>query len=449
MKSTSSNMTSGPIFSQLIRFTIPLILGNLFQLTYNAADSMIVGKYIGDSALAAVGTAGPIMNMAILFVSGMCMGAGILMSTQYGAKEYDKLQRQISTTCLGGMVFSFLLTLSMYLIATPVLSLVHVPKALLPEASAYLKIIFTGFLFTFLYNFLSNTLRALGDSQSSLYFLIISSVFNILGDFFFVVILHLGVNGSALATVLSQILCCICCLIYIRKKIPFLCLGRKWFCFDRSLLIRTVTFGITSALQLMCVQLGKIFVQAIVNTQGISFMAAFTAINRVDDFAMTPQQNIAHGATTFMAQNRGARQFHRMKQGFRCAVVIQFCYTLAVSLLVFFLPDQIMRFFVGENSREVLTLGVSYMKFIAFLYFMSAATNMIQGFFRGIGNLSITLISTLTNMGVRVIAAWIFIRIFHFDFESLAFANFCGWIAMLLLEVPLMRKYNYPSESAD
>ena len=311
----TTDMTEGKIIPQLTAFTIPLVLGNLFQLTYNAADSVIVGKFVGDEALAAVGTAGPVMNMIILFISGMCMGAGILMSTQYGAKKYDQLERQISTTMLGGLVFSAVVALLLIVLAYPLLGLLQVPDDIVHSAAVYLRIIFVGLIFTFIYNFFSNTLRALGDSRVPLYFLIISAFLNIVLDLLFVVVIRWGVAGSAVATMLSEALCCLFCLIYIKKKVPLLCLGKKWRVFDASILWRTFTYGITSALQQMCIQLGKICVQTIVNVQGVAFIAAYTAINRVDDFALTPQGNISHAATTFMAQNRGAGKISRMKSG--------------------------------------------------------------------------------------------------------------------------------------
>ena len=322
----ATDMTKGPMISQITRFTIPLVLGNLFQLTYNAADSVIVGKFVGDDALAAVGTAGPIMNMVILFITGMCMGAGILMSTHYGAKDYGLLERQISTSMLGGLGFSAVISVLLIVFAHPLLELLQVPENIIGDAKGYLRIIFLGLIFTFIYNFFSNTLRALGDSKVPLYFLMISALLNVIGDLFFVVILGWGVLGSAAATVLSEMLCCLFCLIYIRKKVPLLCLGKKWKAFDGSILWKTFNYGITSALQQMCVQLGKICVQTVVNVQGVAFIAAFTAINRVDDFAMTPQQNIAHATTTFMAQNRGAGNIRRMKQGFLSSVLIQLVY---------------------------------------------------------------------------------------------------------------------------
>lgn len=434
------DMTKGKIMPQLIGFTIPLVLGNLFQLTYNAADSMIVGKYLGDNALAAVGTAGPIMNLAILFISGICMGAGILMSAQFGAKEQETLKRQISTTMLGGLVFSALVTLAMMAGAKPILHLLQVPGEVLDAAAGYLRIIFLGFVFTFIYNFFSNTLRALGDSKASLYFLMISSVFNIIGDLFFVAVLHWGVNGSAIATVLSQLICCLCCFLYVAKRVPLMQLGRRWLVFDKGLLRRTVAFGMTSALQMVSVQLGKVLVQSMVNMQGIAFMAAFTAVNRIDDFALTPQQNIAHAATTFMAQNKGARQPERMKKGFLSGIFIEAVYTAAVASFVFFMARPIMELFIDKNSTEVIHMGVSYMRVIAPLYLLSGSGNIVQGFFRGTGDLKVTLISSILNISVRVISVLFLVALAGGSFGCLALACGFGWIAMNLLEIPLIIK---------
>lgn len=434
----ATDMTEGRIIPQLAGFTIPLVLGNLFQLTYNAADSVIVGKFIGDDALAAVGTAGPVMNMVILFISGMCMGAGILMSTQYGAKKYEQLERQVSTAMIGGIGFSAAVTVLLMIFAYPLLVLLQVPQDIIGSAVVYLRIIFGGLIFTFIYNFFSNTLRALGDSRAPLFFLIISAFLNIVLDLFFVAGLKWGVPGSAAATVLSEALCCLFCLGYIKRKVPLLCLGKKWRVFDGAVLGRTFSYGITSALQQMCIQLGKICVQTIVNVQGVSFIAAFTAINRVDDFAMTPQQNIAHASTTFMAQNRGAGEQQRMKKGFYCTILLESVYTAVVMILVFVFSRQIMGLFVGEDSEEIVSLGVSYLKLISLMYVMPAATNIIQGFFRGLGDLKVTLISTILNMSARFLSAWIMIHIMHGRFDRLAWANFWGWIAMLLFQIPMI-----------
>lgn len=438
----AKDMTKGRILPQLTTFAIPLILGNLFQILYNAADSIIVGKFVSDDALAAVGSAGPIMNMVILFISGMCMGAGILMSLLAGAKDTEKLEKQISTTMIGGLFFSVLIALAMVLLARPVLLLIHTQTAILDDAVTYLRIVFCGLIFTFIYNFFANTLRALGDSRTPLYFLVISAILNILGDLFFVVVLEWGVGGSAVSTVLSEALCCVCCMVYIKRRVPVLCLGKKWRVFEKKLLVKTFSYGITSALQQMCVQLGKILVQSIINLQGavhgVAFVAAFTAINRVDDFVLSPEHNIAHATTTFIAQNRGAGQVERVRKGCACGIFMEVVFSLVASVIIFFAAEPVMRLFVKEESLEVVTLGVSYLKVIAFMYVMPAITNIVQGIFRGMGDLKITLASTIANMGARVIAAYLLLSVMGKGFSALAWSNFWGWVVMMAFEVPLL-----------
>ncbi|MDD3241092.1 MAG: MATE family efflux transporter, partial [Lachnospira sp.] len=202
----TKDFTQGKITPQLIGFTIPLVLGNLFQLTYNAVDSIIVGQFVGKEALAAVGTSNPLTTLIILFLNGLCMGASILMGTQYGAKDEDTLKRQISTTFLSGIAFSTIVMILCILLARPILMLIQVDASILSMSTEYLRIIFCGLVFTFLYNFYASTLRALGDSSTPLYFLIISSVLNVIGDLFFVVTLHWGSNGAAISTVISEAL---------------------------------------------------------------------------------------------------------------------------------------------------------------------------------------------------------------------------------------------------
>ena len=228
------------------------------------------------------------MTLAILFINGMCLGAGILVSTAFGAGDNKLVERQVSTTAIAGTVFSLAFSLACILLANPLLRLLQVPEEILPLAVNYLRIVFAGLIFTFFYNFLAATMRALGDSKSALYFLMVSSVLNIGGDLFFVEVLNWGSEGCALSTVLSEAVCCVLCLIYIRFRIPVLQLGRRWLIFDSSLLKKTVSYGWTSAMQQATVQLGKIAVQAIVNTMGVNAMAAFAASSRIDDFAYSP-----------------------------------------------------------------------------------------------------------------------------------------------------------------
>lgn len=432
----TKNLTTGKIMPILVNFTVPLVLGNLFQLTYNAVDSIIVGHFVGKEALAAVGICNPVSTLMILFLNGLCMGASILMGIQYGAKDYETLHRQISTTLLSGAVFSFFLTLVCVIFAVPILLLLQVDPSIMDMTVQYLRIIFLGLMFTFLYNFFSSTLRALGDSASPLYFLIISAILNIFGDLFFVIVLKAGSNGCAISTVLSEALCCLFCIIYIQKKVPILRLGKKWLVFDARLLKKTIAYGWASAMQQATVQMGKIAIQALVNTMGVSVAAAFAVVNRIDDFAITPEQNIAHAMTALMAQNKGAGKNDRMREGFRCGMILELVYGAAVMLICLGFARPLMSLFVKDE--EVIGHGVVYLHLIAGMYILPAITNSLQGFFRGIGDLKVTLMSSFTNMTVRVIAAAPMVLLWNFGIEALPYSYLAGWIAMLVVETPLM-----------
>ena len=432
----TKDLTTGKIMPIFVNFTVPLVLGNLFQLTYNAVDSIIVGHFVGKEALAAVGICNPVSTLMILFLNGLCMGASILMGIQYGAKDYETLHRQISTTLLSGAVFSFFLTLVCVIFAVPILLLLQVDPSIMDMTVQYLRIIFLGLMFTFLYNFFSSTLRALGDSASPLYFLIISAILNIFGDLFFVIVLKVGSNGCAISTVLSEALCCLFCIIYIQKKVPILRLGKKWLVFDARLLKKTIAYGWASAMQQATVQMGKIAIQALVNTMGVSVAAAFAVVNRIDDFAITPEQNIAHAMTALMAQNKGAGKNDRMREGFRCGMILELVYGAAVMLICLGFARPLMSLFVKDE--EVIGHGVVYLHLIAVMYILPAVTNALQGFFRGIGDLKVTLMSSFTNMAVRVIAAAPMVLLWNFGIEALPYSYLAGWIAMLLVETPLM-----------
>ena len=435
----TSDMTKGAITPLLIRFTIPLVLGNLFQLTYNAADSIIVGKFVGEDALAAVGTSNPLMTLAILFINGMCLGAGILVSTAFGAGDTRLVERQVSTTAIAGTVFSLAFSAVCVLLAHPLLRLLQVPADILPIAVNYLRIVFAGLIFTFFYNFLAATMRALGDSKSALYFLMISSVLNIGGDLFFVQALGWGSEGCALSTVLSEAACCLLCVVYIRYKVPVLQLGRRWLVFDGKLLRKTVSYGWASAMQQATVQLGKIAVQAIVNTLGVNAMAAFTAASRIDDFAYTPQQNIGHAMTTLMAQNRGAGKKDRVRQGFRCGMRIELAYGVFIAVVCFAGAPCIMELFVTDPA--VIHLGVRFLRTVSLFYLMPAFTNGIQGFFRGVGDLKVTLVSSTINMAARAAAAAVFVLWWKMEIEALPYSYAFGWLLMLLYELPMLVRF--------
>ncbi|MBQ1922227.1 MAG: polysaccharide biosynthesis C-terminal domain-containing protein, partial [Lachnospiraceae bacterium] len=250
------DMTRGPLLPQLIGFTIPLILGNFLQLTYNAVDSIILGRFVSAGALAAAGTCNPLMTLIIMAMQGMTMGAGILIGNLYGAGQTDRLKRQVSTAMISGSVFSAAVALLVALFARGLLGLLRVDPLIMDLCLLYLRIVACGLIFNFIYNFFAAVMRAMGDSRSPLIFLGISALVNIGGDLFFVIALNLGTLGCAVSTVFSEGLSCLLCWIFIKRHIPVLDMGRQWLFFDRSLLVMTLRYGSVSALQQSAVQLG-------------------------------------------------------------------------------------------------------------------------------------------------------------------------------------------------
>ena len=440
----TKDMTQGSPLKLLLAFAVPLMLGSLFQQFYNLADTIIVGRFVGVEALAAVGSVGGLNYLVLGFVNGIACGFSIPISWTFGAHDDHEMRRYTANTVWLSIAFATVLTIVTVAMTRLVLVWTNTPADIIDLADIYIRTIFAGIPFTLLYNVTSALMRALGDSKSALYFLMISSVLNIGGDLFFVQVLNWGSNGCALSTVVSEALCCVLCVLYIRWKVPILQLGRRWLVFDGKLLRKTVSYGWTSAMQQATVQLGKIAVQAIVNTMGVNAMAAFTAASRIDDFAYTPQQNIGHAMTTLMAQNRGAGKHDRVKQGFHCGMRIEFVYALLLTGVCLLFAEPIIRLFATDPA--VVDLGVRFLRTISLFYLMPAATNGIQGFFRGMGDLKVTLNSSMLNMGGRVAAAALFVLVMKMDIEALPFSYAVGWLLMLLYELPLLVRFLRSSE---
>lgn len=277
-KTVAMDMTQGSITRQLISYSVPLILGNLFQLTYNAVDSIIAGRFIGKEALAAEGMASPVMNLVILGISGICMGAGVLMSEFFGAKQLEKLKREMSTAVLFGLYFSLTVT-GMGIIFTPaLLRLLHVPEELMKMTAVYLRIIFIGAPFTYFYNALSSALKSVGDSKTPLKFLMFSSVLNGVLDLIFIGGLGFGIVCSAVTTVAAEAVSAGLSVWYVYQKIPLLRLERGEFVMDRGLLKTTLQYGSVTALQQSCQPVGKVLIQGAVNTLGVDVIAAYLSL---------------------------------------------------------------------------------------------------------------------------------------------------------------------------
>lgn len=434
-KTVAMDMTQGSITRQLISYSVPLILGNLFQLTYNAVDSIIAGRFIGKEALAAEGMASPVMNLVILGISGICMGAGVLMSEFFGAKQLEKLKREMSTAVLFGLYFSLAVT-GMGIIFTPaLLRLLHVPEELMKMTAVYLRIIFIGAPFTYFYNALSSALKSVGDSKTPLKFLMFSSVLNGVLDLIFIGGLGFGIVCSAVTTVAAEAVSAGLSVWYVYQKIPLLRLERGEFVMDRGLLKTTMQYGSVTALQQSCQPIGKVLIQGAVNTLGVDVIAAYNAVTRIDDFACLPEQSISHGITTFVAQNRGAQKPERMKKGFGRGLLLEFGYWIGICAVVLLIRNTVLKLFVtGESAEAIAVIGGQYLAIMAFFYIFPAFTNGFQGFYRGMGMMKMTLLGTFIQTSLRVIFTWLLTP--SMGISGVAFACAAGWSVMLLVEIP-------------
>ena len=423
-------MTQGSIAGHLLRYAIPLILGNFFQLAYNAVDSIIVGKFAGEQALAAVSAANPVMTIVILGVSGLSIGASVLMSRFYGAGDEEKLRRELATTLVFGAAASLTVFVLGLVFAPGLLLFMNVPRGILPMAQAYLRVIFVGFLFTFQVNILSAALRSVGNAAAPVRFLAAASVLNALLDVLFVAGLGWGVVGAGIATVIAQAVCMLLCAVYIVRRVPLLRIPLGKMHVDRELLRQTLHSGCITALQQACQPVGKALIQSVINAQGVSVIAAFNAVSRVDDFACIPEQSISSAMMTCIAQNRGAEEDARVRETLRKGMLIEIAYGVGIGLAVLALRTPIMRLFAAQDSARMLEMGVSYLGVIAFFYMLPGLTNGMQGYFRGMGEMRTTLVATFIQISVRTLVVYGIVP--RVGITGAAYACVIGWGCMLV-----------------
>ncbi len=431
------DMTQGSATEHLWKYALPLVLGNWFQMGYNIIDSIIVGKFISTEALAAVGIAAPIMNLVILAITGVCMGAGVLMSEFFGAKNYMSLRRQFSTTLLSGAALSVLVAVAGILFTEQMMVSLAVPNELYGITTTYLRITFLGAPFTFFYNALSVALKSVGDSKTPLKFLMFASILNGVLDIIFIGGFHMGIVCSATTTVIAQMLSAALAANYLLRKLPELCPKKKEWVIDKELLKKTWKLGSVTALQQAVQPIGKLLIQGQVNALGVTTIAAFNAVTRVEALALTPEQSISHAITTYVAQNRGAKKTERIKHGFGVGMAMEMAYWIFIGTVVFLFREPIVALFVeGDAKEEVIAIGAKYLAVMAVFYFLPGMTNGVQGFFRGFQMFKITLLGTIIQTSLRVVAT-IYLTP-TMGITGIAYACAFGWIVMLLVELPIM-----------
>ena len=429
------DMTKGSILSHLVRYAIPMILGNLLQLTYNAVDAMIIGKFLGENALAAVSTSDPIFTILVLGASGISLGASVMISKFRGAREDEKVRQEFATALVFGFWFSLGVFLLGLALSAQMLRWIQTPEAAMAQAKTYLRVSLVGFLFTFQYNVLASSLRGLGDSKTPVYFLGLSCGLNILLDVLLVAIIPLGVAGAALATVISQAAAAIGCMGYIRRRIPQLSVAKEQLRVNSALLRETLQIGFLSALQQAAQPIGKVCIQGVINTQGIAAIDAFNAGCKIEDFARIPTQSIGSGIMTCTAQNRGAGQRDRVFQSLTKGLLLSLAYFPLVFLLTQLIKGPAIALLLPDGAAEIAAAGVSYIGLKAYFFLMPGITNAIQGHFRGLGMMRVVLFGTVLQTTIRTVCVFFWVTKMGINAE--AWACFTGWACMAVVEYSL------------
>lgn len=429
------DMTNGAAYSHLWRYALPLLLGNWMQLAYNAIDSMIAGRFIGREALAAEGIAGPIMNLAILAITGLCIGAGILMSEYFGGKNYKMLRQSMATMLLFGALTCLIAAAICILLTPQILNLMAVPSNIHSITSVYLRITFLGMPFTFFYNALSAGLKSVGNSKTPLKVLAFSAILNLILDLLFLGVFGFGIVCSAVTTVIAEAVSALLAYRYMLTVEKELCPTKSQWRIDCSMLKKILRYGGPTAFQQAVQPIGKLLIQGQVNALGVNVIAAFQVVTKMDDFACIPEQGISSALSTFIAQNRGAKKEERIRKGFRAGIAMEISYWIVIGAITACFRTPIISLFVtGEGSETIISLGSTYLMYMAFFYLWPAMTNIFQGFFRGVGKMYTTIIGTTIQITFRTLFTYLLCP--TYGITGIAFACCSGWTAMLLFEVP-------------
>ena len=402
------DFTKGPIRKNLILFSLPLIAGNLLQQLYNIVDTWVVGKYISEEALAAVGSAFALMILLNSLILGLCMGSSVVFSQMYGNNDIKALKQAVFNAFVLTSVVSLTLLFLSYLLLPNIILLMRIPTEVINLFKSYLLIIFAGIPFTFLYNFFASFMRSIGKSVAPLFFLLVSTIMNILLDFLFVLSLDWGVEGAALATVLAQMISAIGMSTFtFRYNFKFK-LHKNDVRINIDLLKRIAKVSSLTSIQQSIMNFGILMVQSLVNSFGVATMAAFTAGVKIDSFAYSPAQDFANGFSTFVAQNKGTQNISRINKGIKEAITISALFCGAVSILIFIFARPLLSLFIDSNQAVTIAIGVQYLRTEGLFYIGIGILFLMYSIYRGLEKAGMSIILTIISLGLRVLISYSF-----------------------------------------
>ena len=422
------DLTKGNITKTMLLFALPMIAGNILQQFYNIADTFIVGKFLGADALAAVGSSYALTIFLTSILLGLCMGSGALFSIRFGERNEEKLKSSIFVSFFLILIVTVMINIFSFVFIDKIINFMRIPENIFKITKDYLWIIFFGIGFTFLYNFFASLLRALGNSIVPLIFLAISATTNIVLDLWFVIGLGLGVKGAGGATVIAQGISGVGIAIYTYYKFSWIFSGFSKKFFSKNILKEISQYSFLTCMQQSVMNLGILMVQGLVNSFGTVIMAAFTVAVKIDSFAYMPVQDFGNSFSTFIAQNYGAGESKRIKEGIKNAIKVSTLFCVFISGVVYIFAEKLMLIFVQPNEIEIIEEGIKYLRIEGVFYWGIGCLFLLYGFFRAIEKPGISLILTIVSLGTRVVLSYSLAGIPAIGVKGIWWSIPIGWI---------------------
>lgn len=399
-------MTTGNPVKLILFFSIPLLIGNVFQQFYSMVDTIIVGRYVGVQALAAVGVTGSLSFLILGFTFGLTGGFSVIIAQRFGANDEDGLRKSVATSTILSIISTIIITLASMLSAKPVLSLMNTPDDIINDATIYIIIIYAGTCATVFYNMIAGILRSLGDSKTPLYFLILSSILNIILDLFFILNFNMGVRGAAYATVIAQGISGILCLIYALKKYPILRLKKEDWIWDKNFALKHLNVGIPMALQFSITATGVMVLQTALNAFGSTVIAAYTAASKVEQIVTQPGISFGTTMATYCGQNLGAGKYDRIKEGVKKGSIITIMVSIIAAVVLFVFGKSLSTLFISSDQIEALNYSKQYLNTVAIFLPILGMLFIYRNSLQGIGDAFIPMMAGVAELVARVIVAF-------------------------------------------
>lgn len=425
-KDMSKDMTEGNPLRLLIHFSIPILLGTLFQLLYNMVDTVIVGRYLGIQALSAVGATGAVTYLVTGFCTGICNGFAIPIAQQFGAKDYKRMRRYVMNCVYLTSLFAIIFFICTTVFCMDILELMRMPSEIIKDSYSYLIIIFAGIPITFLYNMTAGVLRAIGDSKRPFYFLLVATGINIVLDLFFIIGLGMGVRGASFATVIAQAFSAIGCVVYIRKKYEILRIQSDEKQFDKVCILDLCRMGIPLGLLTCVTGIGTVIVQSAVNVLGMAYVASYTAVGKLKQISVMPYIAMDSAIATFTSQNYGAGKIDRVKKGVKAGLVIYTAITLVVLPILTFAGDKVALIFVEASEVEVLQSVDLFYKCCGPFYIVLIFLDCYRSVLQGLGHSNISMIAGVLELAARGFMSLVIVPVV--GYIGVCFADTAAWI---------------------